>query len=186
MSRKAKQRFWLACCSVLYQCIEHADDTIVSFGNKVCFESWNYCAGRSGEKHSTISCFFPHFFRALASFCVYYNRTEHSQGFSICNCYAHFLFVCRIYTGVFWSRMKQNEEKNRQIIVAIGDRRHLNYVNNSMYTGKTRRSYRCSSTFRVLHISMNACWHMNQLFYSSAVLLSRYEVLAKFWECSRS
>ena len=101
MSRKAKQRFWLACCSVLYQCIEHADDTIVSFGNKVCFESWNYCAGRSGEKHSTISCFFPHFFRALASFCVLYNRTEHSQGFSICNCYAHFLFVCRIYTGVY-------------------------------------------------------------------------------------
>ena len=140
MSRKAKQRFWLACCSVLYQSIEHADDTIVSFGNKVCFESWNYCAERSGEKHSTISCFFPHFFRALASFCVLYNRTEHSQGFSICNCYAHFLFVCRIYTGVFWSRMKQNEEKNRQIIVAYGDRRHLNYVNNSMYTGKTRRS----------------------------------------------
>ena len=27
----------------------------------------------------------PHFFRALAASCVLYNRTEHSQGFSICN-----------------------------------------------------------------------------------------------------
>ena len=26
----------------------------------------------------------PHFFRALAASCVLYNRTEHSQGFSIC------------------------------------------------------------------------------------------------------
>ena len=26
-----------------------------------------------------------HFFRALAASCVLYNRTEHSQGFSICN-----------------------------------------------------------------------------------------------------
>ena len=25
-----------------------------------------------------------HFFRALAASCVLYNRTEHSQGFSIC------------------------------------------------------------------------------------------------------
>ena len=27
----------------------------------------------------------PHFFRALAASCVLYNRTEHNQGFSICN-----------------------------------------------------------------------------------------------------
>ena len=27
----------------------------------------------------------PHVFRALAASCVLYNRTEHSQGFSICN-----------------------------------------------------------------------------------------------------
>ena len=27
----------------------------------------------------------PHFFRALVASCVFYNRTDHSQGFSICN-----------------------------------------------------------------------------------------------------
>ena len=31
-----------------------------------------------------VSCFSLHFFRALAASCVLYNRTEHSQGFSIC------------------------------------------------------------------------------------------------------
>ena len=31
--------FCLAYCSVLYESIENADDTIVRFGNKVCFEN---------------------------------------------------------------------------------------------------------------------------------------------------
>ena len=31
-----------------------------------------------------VSCFSLHFFRALAASYVLYNRTEHSQGFSIC------------------------------------------------------------------------------------------------------
>ena len=31
-----------------------------------------------------VSCFSLHFFRALPASCVLYNRTEHSQGFSIC------------------------------------------------------------------------------------------------------
>ena len=40
---------------------------------------------RSREKHSPIgSSFTLHFFRALAAFCVLYNRTEHSRGFFIC------------------------------------------------------------------------------------------------------
>ena len=39
------QGFWLAYGSVLYESIEHADDTIVRFGNKVCFENWKKCLG---------------------------------------------------------------------------------------------------------------------------------------------
>ena len=31
-----------------------------------------------------VSCFFLNFFRALAASWVLYNRTQHSQGFSIC------------------------------------------------------------------------------------------------------
>ena len=31
-----------------------------------------------------VSCFSLHFLSALAASCVLYNRTEHSQGFSIC------------------------------------------------------------------------------------------------------
>ena len=30
---------WLAYCSVLYESIAHADDTVVRFGNKFCFEN---------------------------------------------------------------------------------------------------------------------------------------------------
>ena len=37
-----------------------------------------------GETLDYVSCFSLHFFRALAASCVLYNRTEHSQGFSIC------------------------------------------------------------------------------------------------------
>ena len=37
-----------------------------------------------GETLNYVSCFSLHFFRALAASCVLYNRTEHSQGFSIC------------------------------------------------------------------------------------------------------
>ena len=34
------QGFWLAYCSVLCEGIEHAYDTVVQFGNKVCFINW--------------------------------------------------------------------------------------------------------------------------------------------------
>ena len=34
--------------------------------------------------NTNVSCFSLHFFRALAAFCVLYNRTEHSQSFSVC------------------------------------------------------------------------------------------------------
>ena len=37
-----------------------------------------------GETLDYVSCFSLHFFHALAASCVLYNRTEHSQGFSIC------------------------------------------------------------------------------------------------------
>ena len=37
-----------------------------------------------GETLDHVSCFSLHFFRALATSCVLNNRTEHSQGFSIC------------------------------------------------------------------------------------------------------
>ena len=37
-----------------------------------------------GETLDYVSCFSLHFFRALAASFVLYNRTEHSQGFSIC------------------------------------------------------------------------------------------------------
>ena len=37
----------------------------------------------SGEE-DYVSCFSLHFSYALAAFCVLYNRTEHSQGCSIC------------------------------------------------------------------------------------------------------
>ena len=37
----------------------------------------------SGEE-DYVSCFSLHFSHALAAFCVLYNRTEHSQGCSIC------------------------------------------------------------------------------------------------------
>ena len=37
-----------------------------------------------GETRDGVECFSLHFFRALAASCVLYNRTEHSQGFSIC------------------------------------------------------------------------------------------------------
>ena len=30
---------WLAYCSVLYESIAHAEDTVVRFGNKFCFEN---------------------------------------------------------------------------------------------------------------------------------------------------
>ena len=36
------------------------------------------------EKHSTTSRVSPHFLSALAASCALYNRTEQSQGFSIC------------------------------------------------------------------------------------------------------
>ena len=36
------------------------------------------------ETRDYVSCFSLHFFRALATSFVLYNRTEHSQGFSIC------------------------------------------------------------------------------------------------------
>ena len=39
------QGFWLAYYSVLYESIEHADDTVVRFGNKVCFENWKEFLG---------------------------------------------------------------------------------------------------------------------------------------------
>ena len=32
----------------------------------------------------SVLCFSLHIFRALAASCVLHNRTEHSQGFSIC------------------------------------------------------------------------------------------------------
>ena len=37
-----------------------------------------------GETRDVVECFSLHFFRALTASCVLYNRTEHSQGFSIC------------------------------------------------------------------------------------------------------
>ena len=37
-----------------------------------------------GETQDYVSCFSPHFSRALAASCVLYNRTESNQGFSIC------------------------------------------------------------------------------------------------------
>ena len=45
--------------------------------NRQAFKKW-------GETLDYVSCFSLHFFRALAASCVLYNRTEHSQGFSIC------------------------------------------------------------------------------------------------------
>ena len=39
---------------------------------------------RDKRRPDDVSCFTLHFFRALAASCVLYNRTEHSQGFSIC------------------------------------------------------------------------------------------------------
>ena len=39
---------------------------------------------KRGEALDFVSCFPLHFFRALASSCVLYNRTDHSQSFSIC------------------------------------------------------------------------------------------------------
>ena len=44
---------------------------------EVHFKKWE-------ETLDYVSCFSLHFFRALAASCVLYNRTEHSQGFSIC------------------------------------------------------------------------------------------------------
>ena len=32
-------------CSVLYESMEHADNTVVRFGNKVCFENWKVILG---------------------------------------------------------------------------------------------------------------------------------------------
>ena len=52
-----------------------------------CFYSYNSGGfdWRSREKHSTsFRVFSLHFFRAAAASCVLYNRTEPSQGFSIC------------------------------------------------------------------------------------------------------
>ena len=37
--------FWLAYYSVLYESMEHADDTVVHFGNKVFMENWKECLG---------------------------------------------------------------------------------------------------------------------------------------------
>ena len=37
-----------------------------------------------GETRDVVKCFSLNFFRALAAYCVLYNRTEHSKGFSIC------------------------------------------------------------------------------------------------------
>ena len=39
-----KQGISLAHCSVLNESIEHADNTVVCFGKKVCFENWKQCA----------------------------------------------------------------------------------------------------------------------------------------------
>ena len=103
----------MAYCSVLCESIENAYDTVVRFGNKVCFEIesnvWEierilyYEANRealtvlcSVIKHlgsgwstqeigrNTRLRFSLHFFRALTASCVLYNRTEHIQGFYIC------------------------------------------------------------------------------------------------------
>ena len=32
-------------CSVLFESVEHADDIVVHFGKKVCFENWKQCVG---------------------------------------------------------------------------------------------------------------------------------------------
>ena len=76
---------------MLYESIEHADITVVRFENKVCFgklkvmlgelpDSWEAARAlkKCREEHET-QCR-----DALAACCVLYNRTEHSQGFSIC------------------------------------------------------------------------------------------------------
>ena len=77
---------------MLYESIEHADITVVRFENKVCFGKLKVMLGELPDskeaaralKKCYVSCFSLHLFRALAACCVLYNRTEHSQGFSIC------------------------------------------------------------------------------------------------------
>lgn len=39
--------------------------------------------------------------------------------------YAHFLFFCKAYTGLFWSRKELKGGKNNQIILAHGDRHYF-------------------------------------------------------------
>ena len=48
------------------------------------FKKWTTSLKKWEETLDYVSCFSLHFFRALAASCVLYNRTEHSQGFSIC------------------------------------------------------------------------------------------------------
>ena len=51
---------------------------IMKFGYNTCCQEVGKCC------QDYVSCFSLHFFRAVAASCVPYNRTEHSQGFSIC------------------------------------------------------------------------------------------------------
>ena len=46
-----------------------------------------------GETLDYVSCFSLHFFRARTASCVLYNRTEHSQGFSILLIILHIFFI---------------------------------------------------------------------------------------------
>ena len=57
---------------MLYESIEHADDTVVRFGNKVCFKNSSnntqvIILKKWGETLDYVSCFSLHFFRALAA-----------------------------------------------------------------------------------------------------------------------
>ena len=53
-------------------------------GTTVCWQVATEERKKWGETLNYVSCFSLHFFRALAASCVLYNRTEHSQSFSIC------------------------------------------------------------------------------------------------------
>ena len=105
----------MAYCSMLYESIEHADDSVVRFGKKkfvlklkvmrgefneffiikeiekswlcpVLLQSTQEAARALKKWEETfdyVSCFSLQFFLALAASCMLYNRTEHSQCFSI-------------------------------------------------------------------------------------------------------
>ena len=49
-----------------------------------CWSLWRLAYHGDLGSLYCVSCFSLHFSRALAASCVLYNRTEHSQGFSIC------------------------------------------------------------------------------------------------------